>query len=423
MEDFNCQTKTARLLHMITGDFYVETGYKIENFAASNYGLWMKNTKWWYTAAFMRRWNTAKLGDTKSRGSNITDFLDMKSLAWDHSLLWGTINGRQLSYEDRKLVQELIGFSFNDSTSTITDLNNKEFYRNPMTVPKTVAQQFMNFRGTDFAGDDNQKESAQIFWRSFADAIPVDTINDDQFKTTTRFIMKKFADTIGSKYFTGSNENDLIRALGVVRNIGRDKDIANKRAEIDFLLHAIITMNLQSAYQGIPNEIDAVGEKFKRFLENNIANIDGDVIEETFWPNKRDMFDNPWDYVAWLGFDKREIDKKVKERTDAGETKPLFNQRLRNIHRGMMTRWQGLDFEYQKIMNKYDVSWKEKETQETAKTKVQALGEKKKFVAIKNPDGYDQDNKSSPWDPNPSAGIGTGQYDYDEPAWVWQQEY
>ena len=38
MEDFNCQTKTARLLQMITSDFYTETGYNIENFGASNYG-------------------------------------------------------------------------------------------------------------------------------------------------------------------------------------------------------------------------------------------------------------------------------------------------------------------------------------------------------------------------------------------------
>lgn len=290
-----------------------------------------------------------------------------------------------------------------------------------MTVPKTVAQQFMNFRGTDFAGDDNQKESAQIFRRSFAEAIPTDAVNDDQFKTTTRFIMKKFADTIGSKYFTGSNENDLIRALGVVQNIGKDADIPNKRAEIDFLLHAIITMNLQSAYQGIPNEIDAVGEKFKRFLENNIVSIDGDIIEETFGPNKREMFENPWDYVPWLGFDKREIDKKVKERTEAGNTKPLFNQRLRNIHRGMMTRGQGLDFEYQKIMNKYDISWQEKEKQkQKAKTKIEELGEKKKFVAVKDPDSYDQDKKPPPWDPNPSAGIATPQYyDDDTSPRVW----
>jgi hypothetical protein len=50
----------------------------------------------------------------------------------------------------------------------VRDLNNPEFYKTPMTVPKTVAQDFLNFANAD----EQKQQSAGMFWQAFEKAIP-----------------------------------------------------------------------------------------------------------------------------------------------------------------------------------------------------------------------------------------------------------
>jgi len=81
----------------------------------------------------------------------------------------------------------------------------------------------------------------------------------------------------------------------------KEKSIPNKKAEIEFILHSMITLTVQQSFQGVSREIDEVVKKFKNFLRDNVEdNISSEMIGEIFGQNAQRIFDRPGEYIPDL---------------------------------------------------------------------------------------------------------------------------
>jgi hypothetical protein len=164
------------------------------------------------------------------------------------------------------------------------------------TKSQSIIQEITRFKDSEFstktAWDKDEKQSIQQFRQEVAKSIP----KSKESEFNVEFILKKFLNRFGEKWFQDSQRWEFLRRLRTVKEMW-----PSTQGTDDILRYSIVWLIIKNSWTWqVPDELTKWLEAFKDFFKNNLDTIlNPNMIEKTMWRQYIEDSQNPYKVWDW----------------------------------------------------------------------------------------------------------------------------